>query len=322
MYKNNKSNGQVIGFVFSLLFVFTLGLGAQDGEIGMKAPVLEAMDYVKGKPVDFKGEKDTIYVVEFWATWCGPCKQSIPVLTQLQKEYEDKKVRIIGISDEAKSKVTPFVDQMGSQMDYTVAVSKGGATHKKYMGAFGSQGIPHAFIVNQDKHIVWEGHPLAGMKEVLDKVIAGDFDVATAKAHAKAQKEEQQKRMQEAQAINQYLGSAASGTEDMEALKKVEGIIEASNDNPTMLNQVAWIILTHPQIQKRNFDLALMAAAKGHESDPENPNIMDTYSLALAKSGQKAKAIEVQKKAIALVKGDEKRTKLFEENLKKIEEMK
>lgn len=322
MIKENKFMEQMGKLVFSVVLVAAVSLGSQAGEIGMKAPALEAMEYVKGKPADFKGEKDTIYVVEFWATWCGPCKQTIPVLTKLQKEYKDKKVRIIGISDEVKSTVAPFVEKMGDQMDYTIAVSKGGATHKNYMAAFEVPGIPHAFVVNQDRRIVWEGHPMSGLKEVLDRVIAGEFDVETAKAHAKAQKEAQKKRMEEAQVINQYLGSAARGSEDLEALKKVEAIIAGSGDNPTMLNQVAWIILTHPQIQTRNFDLALKAAEKGHKSDPENPNIMDTYAFALAKSGQKAKAIEVQQKAISLVKEDEKRLKLFQDNLKKIEEMK
>lgn len=158
--------GKMRRMFFSLLFTTALSLSAQNGEIGMKAPVLEGLEYVKGELIDFKSGKGNIYIIEFWATWCAPCKYAIPVLTRLQKEYKNKQVRIIGISDEEKSTVVPFVDRMGTRMDYTIAVSQGDAIHKKYLDTFGSKGIPRAFIVNQNNQIIWEGNPMGGMKEV------------------------------------------------------------------------------------------------------------------------------------------------------------
>src|ERR1051325_3573232 len=66
-------------------------------KIGDPAPELKVMTWVKGEPV--KGyEKGKIYVVELWATWCLPCKECIPHLTELQRAYKDRGVRVVGVS--------------------------------------------------------------------------------------------------------------------------------------------------------------------------------------------------------------------------------
>lgn len=132
----------------------------------------------------------------------------------------------------------------------------------------------------------------------------------------------QEKRKSEATVFNQYISSAVSGIEDLESLKKVEKLIENSSDNSAMTYQLAWRILTHPQIQKKNLDLALKAAKKAHEISPDNAYIMYTCALALAMRGETDKAIAVQKKAITMVKNDEEKRKLLQNNLKKIEAMK
>src|SRR5262245_10516457 len=94
--------------------VSAAGLG-----IGSKAPPFEVNKFVKGEPVK-QFDKGKIYVVEFWATWCGPCRESIPHLTELQKKYQD--VVFIGVSvwEESQAKVEPFVKKMGEKMDYRV----------------------------------------------------------------------------------------------------------------------------------------------------------------------------------------------------------
>jgi thiol-disulfide isomerase/thioredoxin len=63
-------------------------VSAQELTLGSKAPKLELKKFIKGESV--KGfEKGKIYVVELWATWCGPCRTTIPHLTELQKKYKD-----------------------------------------------------------------------------------------------------------------------------------------------------------------------------------------------------------------------------------------
>src|SRR6476661_7319275 len=63
--------------------------------VGDPAPKITVSKWVKGTPVA-NFEKGKLYVVEFWATWCGPCKVSIPHLTELAKQY--KNVKFIGVS--------------------------------------------------------------------------------------------------------------------------------------------------------------------------------------------------------------------------------
>lgn len=63
---------------------------------------------------DLKGTQLT--VVDFWATWCQPCVRSIPLLSELEKEYRDKGVQFIGVSIDGprnQSKIKPFVTSMG-----------------------------------------------------------------------------------------------------------------------------------------------------------------------------------------------------------------
>ena len=106
--------------------------------IGDQAPAISVSKWIKGDPVDRLDPKKT-YVVEFWATWCGPCRVSIPHLTELQKKYKDKGVTFLGVSvwEQDQDAVAPFVKEMGDKMNYTVAmdeVPKGDRGNKGKIG--------------------------------------------------------------------------------------------------------------------------------------------------------------------------------------------
>ena len=147
-----------------------------------KAAALEGLTYVKGQPVTLTEGK--VYVVEFWATWCLPCRTSIPHLTEIQKQFKDKGVTVIGISDEPVKTVKPFVENMGDKMDYTVAVDTEGKADAGYIDAYNPDNtIPFACIVDARGNVAWFGHPMDGMDEVLALVVAGTYDPA---AYAKA----------------------------------------------------------------------------------------------------------------------------------------
>ena len=168
----------------SLVFSVALTLGffnpAFGADLGDAAAPLKIAEWVKGKPVDLAAVKDKqVVVVEFWATWCPPCRTSIPHLTEMQKKFKD--VIFVGVTDEEVATVKKFVNKMGDQMDYVVAVDADRKTSAGYMEAFGQGGIPHAFIVDKEGRMVWHGHPMAGLDTAVAEVLAGKLDLNKAK---------------------------------------------------------------------------------------------------------------------------------------------
>ena len=207
-----------------LLWVLTLALPAVSAELGDPAAPLQIAEWVKGKPVDLAADKGKkIFVVEFWATWCGPCRASIPHLTEMQKKFKDKDVVFIGVSDEEVATVKKFVEKMGDKMDYTVVVDKDRKTSEAYMTAYDQHGIPHAFIVDKQGRIVWNGHPMGDLEKSLAQVIAGKFDLQKAK-----QRETTQKK------INEFYTLAQKDTEDAkldELAKEIQALEKELDDS-------------------------------------------------------------------------------------------
>jgi thiol-disulfide isomerase/thioredoxin len=172
-----------------LAFVFAVQSHAAPLVVGDQAPPLKIDKWVKNGPVNLAdGKGKTIYVIEFWATWCPPCRMSIPHLSKLQKEYADKGVVVVGITKEDVGKVETFVSEQ-SDMDYNVGVDVAGETYGAYMS--GVRGIPHAYIVGKDGKILWSGHPLE-MDEVLRQVIDGNYNPEAGKALGELKRKIQQ----------------------------------------------------------------------------------------------------------------------------------
>jgi thiol-disulfide isomerase/thioredoxin len=153
--------------------------------IGDPAPPITVAKWVQGTPV--KSGPGGLRVVEFWATWCGPCKESIPHLSLLAKKYQGK-VSFTGV-DIAEHTESPvplvqaFVKSMGPKMSYNVAVDGvAGTMGKTWMEAAHQEGIPTAFVIGKTGEIVWIGHPMEGLDEALGKMIAGTYDLKKAKA--------------------------------------------------------------------------------------------------------------------------------------------
>ncbi|GJQ28674.1 MAG: hypothetical protein HBSAPP03_05580 [Phycisphaerae bacterium] len=151
---------------------------------GSAAPAFKVEKFLKGSPIT-GFEKGKVYVVEFWATWCGPCVMSMPHLSSLQTQYKDKGVTICGvniwedqaINEETLAKVTKFVQDRGDGMAYTVAYD--GAAKQMdttWMQAAGQNGIPSSFVVDGTGTIAWIGHPME-LDMVLDEVVKGSWSV-------------------------------------------------------------------------------------------------------------------------------------------------
>jgi thiol-disulfide isomerase/thioredoxin len=125
----------------------------------VQLPRITNLKFVKGKQYDVEALRGKSgMVLEFWATWCGPCRQTIPHLTQISKQFPD--VPFIGISSgEDEATVKNFVDRMGSKMDYSVAIDTDGSV-MEMMQQLNIMGIPAAVVVDASGQIQFQNHPM------------------------------------------------------------------------------------------------------------------------------------------------------------------
>ena len=148
-------------------------------KVGDPAPKLQTGKWVQGDPVT-SFQKGKAYIVEFWATWCPPCRASIPHLNEVYTKFKDKGLIVIGQNcwERDDSLVAPFVTKMGDKMTYRVALDdkssdKKGAMAKTWMEAAGRNGIPSAFLIDTKGTIAWIGHPMQLKEQVIEDVLAG-----------------------------------------------------------------------------------------------------------------------------------------------------
>jgi len=130
-------------------------------KVGDPAPEVN-VDYIQGNSVSIAGNKHgKVHIIEFWATWCAPCKESAPHLSALQKKYGDRGLVVLGISEEDETVVKPYMAEYGADMAYAVALDPEGRTQKTYLAGYGIAGIPWAFLIDRDGNVAWVGHPMA-----------------------------------------------------------------------------------------------------------------------------------------------------------------
>jgi thiol-disulfide isomerase/thioredoxin len=226
------SSHRLISAALVLLFVaFAAPVSAErlplpEVRIGAEAPPLKVMKWVKGKPVEELREGE-VYVVEFWATWCGPCIAAMPHITEIAKKLEGK-VTVMGISiaerpaertDEAiLALVEPFVEKQGDKMGYCVGVdSAEDVMRESWFRAAGRTGIPSTFIVGKDRKIAWVGHPMQ-MDKVLDQVIDGTWDM-------KAAAEKQAKDWEHQQDLKEVLDPVTAALRE----RDYKAVVDAAN---------------------------------------------------------------------------------------------
>jgi thiol-disulfide isomerase/thioredoxin len=333
-----------------LLGAFLMALAAEPGRaetlgVGSSAPRLDVKSFVQGAPVS-EFEPGKSYVVEFWATWCGPCKTSIPHLNALQKKYPG--ITFIGVSiwEDDQAKVEPFVKEMGDAMAYRVAIDnvpeKGkasdGAMAKSWMTAAEQGGIPAAFIVNKEGKIAWIGHPME-MDKTLEKIADGSFDLNAVVEETRKERELEARLTKAKSAIKSAMRSgdpkalvaaideaavdvpesiAKFGPMKLNALIKLEEHDKALEYAKTLaksalgndaqgLNEIAWTIVDPDAGIKPSAKLNEFALETARRADEKaagkDAGIADTLAKAYFDSGNAAKAVETQERAIKLAKG-------------------
>jgi peroxiredoxin len=138
---------------------------AKEGRDRRQAPDFALTD-ISGKRVRLSDFKGKVVLLDFWATWCGPCKIEIPWFMEFQRKYKDKGFTVVGVSmDEGGWEVVrPFLDRL--KVNYPVLLGTDDTA-----GNFGGVDVlPTTFIIDKDGRIVATHQGLTG-KDEFEKAI-------------------------------------------------------------------------------------------------------------------------------------------------------
>jgi thiol-disulfide isomerase/thioredoxin len=128
-------------------------------KVGDTAPALTATAWINGQPVP-RFARGTVYLVEFWATWCQPCQKSLPRMNALQKTYRGRNVRVVGVAaaeEGGLAGLEAFVK--GTPLGFPVAYVEGTGVFDDWMHAARASGLPWVFIVDRSGRVAWWGQP-------------------------------------------------------------------------------------------------------------------------------------------------------------------
>jgi len=278
----------------SVIALFCLMLfRAQAADLGMQAPHLHVAEWVKGTPVTISTtSKTNTYVLLFWETGCEHCLKILPEMAKLQTKFRDRGLVVVGISTEPAKVITNFLAGHEDITSFTFASDSGRKTFEAYMNPFGQGAVPYAFIIGKEGTIIWQRHPMAGLVETVEEVMAGKYDLNAEQRAIIAEKEGKK-----------YISELKKDTRKQVALPEPvrKQIIADGLVNPWMLNNFACDILDVPVTNGPALDLAtdLVKAAYTVRGEIDSA-FADTYAHVLFISGQPEQALRIQKRAIEL----------------------
>ena len=223
--------------------------------IGSPAPALDIEHWLQDGNGFFKHvttfKPGKVYVVEFWATWCGPCIMSMPHLAELQNKFRGRGVQIISVSDESVDEVNALLSQQHPQANrsfseissaYSLTADPDRSTHVDYMDAAKQDGIPTSFIVGKTGKIEWIGHP-AELDAPLEAVVTDQWDRDKFKKNFQSQAE--------FKVAMQKLAMLAGAGKYDQAIELAEGEMKRAKDDDLTAMVAQWTDI--------RFDLMLSA---------------------------------------------------------------
>lgn len=146
-FTSNTSSFMRVSLLLLLLCAFGFSLSAQD------IPFIKAEQITAWKNAD----TDTLYVLNFWATWCAPCVEELPAFEKLNKNYADKKVKVILISTDFKRnvepKVKPFVKKRKLESTVVFMNESNPNNYIDLVDTTWSGAIPATLIVSKKKNV-------------------------------------------------------------------------------------------------------------------------------------------------------------------------
>jgi thiol-disulfide isomerase/thioredoxin len=114
---------------------------------------------------EFRG---SLLLIEFWASWCKPCRKSFPELLSIAETYEDKNFRVLGVSiDENKDKWLNAIES--DRLTWANVIDTGGELGKTATD-FGIFAIPNNFLIDENGKVIAKDIPLEELKKMLESI--------------------------------------------------------------------------------------------------------------------------------------------------------
>ena len=129
-------------------------------------PALEVNALEGGQALDTSGFKGKVLLVDFWATWCGPCRIVIPEIASLYEQRAKDGLVVVGVTDEEAKEVNTFLGKQDKPIPYPIALDPNNVTNKVYM----VNALPTIFVVDR-KGTVREVFIGAGKFEEVEKLV-------------------------------------------------------------------------------------------------------------------------------------------------------
>jgi len=189
--------------------------------IGDPAPKLAVDRWMQGAPVDHF-VRGKAYVLEFWASWCLPCRKSLPQMDALAKRFEGR-LQVIGIAaaeDGDSTKLASFLRE--KKLSYPIAYRASSDMYDRWVRAARGSGLPWVFVVDGDGRIAWWGQPFyEAFDGVLEAVLAHHWD-ATREKTARAARAGDERRGWE---LRQDATNASSKEDWKRARKDLDALV-------------------------------------------------------------------------------------------------
>ncbi len=171
--------------VWSMVVFFSATLHPRLGETGEAVWSRQPLRTIKGETIRLGDWKGKVVLVNFWATWCPPCRDEIPDLVRLQKQYGDQGLVVIGVTYQdtaGPDRIRDFVEDF--EISYPIVHDSQTTTQRLATGMGGVFGLPTSKLINRDgrlvaapigllnwRHLVRLVAPLLKQKQDEDKVI-------------------------------------------------------------------------------------------------------------------------------------------------------